>query len=325
MVACYQKGYPRPQLVRAGWESLNGIWHFRYDDEGEGLSRGYEKGFDTGLEIIVPFTYETSMSGIGDSSPHECVWYSRSFSSKKENLIKGRLLLHFEGSDYRTTVWVNGKCVGTHEGHCARFTFDITGYVIPEGNNILTVQVEDRMSTALPRGKQRWMNNSFGCWYVQTTGIWKTVWLEYAGDCHLDTVKITPDVDNGRVDFIYELSRRDSSTVFVEAAISFDGHEVVTSRSSMAGTRLSVNLSLSDVAEIWKYHFWSPDSPNLYDVVFSVYDAAGHLLDRAGSYFGLRKISIQNGQVLLNNHPIYQRLILDQGYWKESGISYKGI
>ncbi|MDR2629392.1 MAG: beta galactosidase jelly roll domain-containing protein, partial [Spirochaetaceae bacterium] len=170
----YQGEYPRPQFVREpdSWSSLNGSWDFAFDDRNEGIGGEWFRAFPGTRQIMVPFTYETSKSGIGDPGPHEVVWYHRKVSVEKDKNPGKGVVLHFEGSDYRTELWVNGHFAGVHEGAYARFSFDIT-HLCRDGKNDITVRVEDSFATTQPRGKQRWKNKNFGCWYIQTTGIWK--------------------------------------------------------------------------------------------------------------------------------------------------------
>ena len=140
------------------------------------------------------------MSGIGDPNPHSGVWYSRTFTAVKNDK---RLMLHFEGSDWHTRVFVNGQFAGEHKGGYARFSFDITEWV-KDGQNQLTVYVTDSFSRSQPRGKQRWKEENFGCWYFQTTGIWKTVWIEYVPTARMDRLKLTPYVYNKSVQIYAE-------------------------------------------------------------------------------------------------------------------------
>ena len=170
-----KKGYPRPQLVRRNWINLNGEWDFSFDDQNAGEKEKWNERFPVEKQTInVPFSYETKLSGIGDESFHPVVWYEREITVSEP---EKRQILHFEGVDYNAKVWVNGCFAGTHTGAYARFSLDITDYVV-EGTNRITVRAQDSMSCIQPRGKQRWEDENFGCWYVQTTGIWKTVWLE---------------------------------------------------------------------------------------------------------------------------------------------------
>ncbi|MDR1663476.1 MAG: glycoside hydrolase family 2, partial [Clostridiales bacterium] len=163
---CYIKNYPRPQFVRKEWEDLNGGWAFAFDGGDSGERECWFKSFPSGMKINVPFTYETVLSGINDETPREIVWYERDLPTRPE--AGKRAALHFEGSDYETKVWVNGIFIGIHTGGYARFSFDITGALAEVGANKLTVRVRDAKDIRQPRGKQRWTDYSFGCWYTQT-------------------------------------------------------------------------------------------------------------------------------------------------------------
>lgn len=314
MVKCYIKDYPRPQLTRQSWQNLNGAWSFRFDDNNEGVKSEWFKGFND-QTITVPFTYETKLSGIGDTMHHSCIWYSRTVDIGSDAL-NGRVFLHFEGSDYHTDVWVNNQHVGSHDGGYARFSFDITDYAIT-GINTIVVSVSDSIDMAQPRGKQRWMKDNFGCWYIQTTGIWKTVWLEYTNTAFLSSVKITPNIDKSTVEFEYLTS---ISACDVEAEITYNDIVITRQRTHLEGNRQTVSMNVGSTQHEWLLYTWSPENPCLYDVRFKVY-YQDNLCDEAGSYFGMRKISISGNKIMLNNVPIYQRLILDQGYWPDSGLT----
>lgn len=191
MTKYYKKGYPRPQFVRDSFFSLNGEWNFRFDPQNEGLKNGWQNGFED-QKIMVPFSYESEANGIGKKESCCVVWYSKSMDWA---LSEGkRLLLNFEGSDYRTEVWVNGTYIGAHEGGYSRFTFDITNAYADAGNTIVC-RIEDPLSASQPRGKQRWMKQNYGCWYTQTTGIWKDVWAEQTDNCHVKELYLTPIYD----------------------------------------------------------------------------------------------------------------------------------
>ena len=164
---CYIPGYPRPQLVRKDWVNLNGEWALSF---GENVSEEDALLGKLPMMINVPFCYESELSGIGDTAMHHVVWYSRKISGKSGK----RTILYFEGADYDTEVYVNGKMVGTHRGAYSRFSFDVTDKLV-NGEGILTVKCIDSDCAAQVRGKQRWEKENFGCWYVQTTGIYKTV------------------------------------------------------------------------------------------------------------------------------------------------------
>lgn len=319
--ASYIKDYPRPQFVRSQWLNLNGEWDFRFDDDNAGELEKWQENFEGTHAINVPFTYETKASGIGIEDFHPQVWYSRTVSIPKEEAGK-RVILHFQAVDHTAKVWVNGAQAGTHQGGYAAFSFDITDHLKFGADNTITVKAEDTASCTQPRGKQRWTKDNFECFYVQTTGIWQTVWLEYVSEQRLETVKITPDIDRSMVRFDYEVIGTEGARALrLEAVITFKGKPVKRVVLEMDRPCLTVEVDLiHEATGPWKKSWWSPQHPNLYDVEFVLY-ADGKVVDRVRSYFGMRKISIEKGQVLLNNTPLYQRLILDQGYWTDSHLT----
>ncbi len=321
----YIKDYPRPQLVRQSFTNLNGQWDFAFDDENIGEKSGWEKGFETDLTIEVPFTYETKMSGIGREEAHEHVWYHRTFTVDKKD--GKRYILHLEGSDYKTKVWINGAFAGSHKGAYERASFDITEYVAAGENNIV-IGVIDSYSIRQPRGKQRWMKNNFGCWYVQTTGIWKTVWLEEVPETYIRYIKVTPDLESCSVKISAEFENvpcffdeENKSEFHLGGEISFDGKVIKTFSTSVNSDHTQIEVKLTDNGETeWGLHTWAPDHPDLYDLTLTLTKGITNI-DTICSYFGMRSVGIKDGQVLLNGAPIYQRLILDQGYWKDSHLT----
>lgn len=323
---CYVKDYPRTQFVRDNWENLNGAWDFAFDDAHCGEREGWYKDFKGNMTIQVPFTYETKMSGIQDESRHDQIWYRRSFQVDGSRLEKENYLLHFEGSDFITKVWVNGQYVGDHRGGYARFSFDITD-VVQDGENELVVKVEDSFDMQQPRGKQRWIDKNFGCWYVQTTGIWKTVWSEYVPKISLKSVKMTPNLQEHSLELEYEVEAPENimgEDLLVAASVSFKGVPVTKVITAVTAghveTKVDVFLRNNNFGLEWGVRTWSPEDPNLYDVKFQLL-YQGNVEDTVASYFAMREIRIDGSNILLNGHPIYQRLILDQGYWKDSHLT----
>ena len=319
MLKCYKKDYFRPQFVREQWTDLNGEWQFAFDDGNEGKRKAYFSAFPASAKtIIVPYSYETPASGIADETAHSVVWYKRTFRAQKLDGDK-RYLINFEGADYFTEVWVNGVLVGSHEGGNCRFTVDATDYLVAKGDNVLVVRCQDSLDTTQPRGKQRWLKNSFGCWYVQTTGIWKPVWSEVVSAARLSRVKFTPNVDNSTVRTDFEFTEQALGGE-VETVISFGDVEV-------SRTRIAINrLNLTQITDMrcdafdFKVRLWHPCDPALYDARFTLYKD-GKPVDRVGSYFGMRKIETDEKGIRLNNSPIYLKMILAQNYWAHSGYT----
>lgn len=324
MTKYYKNDYPRPQFVRDSYLNLNGEWDFRFDDANEGIAAGWQNGFE-GEKIVVPYSYETKSSGIGRQELHEIVWYSRQvdFTSlqKAQADAGGRILLHAEGSDYRTQLWVNGKYIGSHEGGYTRFTFDITDE-LKQGQGMVVFRICDSLSTEQPRGKQRWLKESFDCWYVQTTGIWKSLWAEKVPKTYLEHLHMIPRYDESAVDFEYTVrgAAKSRGRLEIETVITFQDDIICSQRDLVVKDYYSKRFSLVNDNLKWKVKYWCPKSPNLYDVCVRIYED-GVLKDEVGSYFGLRKISADKGRIQLNNMDCYLRMILDQGYWENSGLT----
>ncbi|MDB5054820.1 MAG: beta-galactosidase/beta-glucuronidase [Bacilli bacterium] len=315
-----RKEYPRPNLVRTEWQNLNGTWQFAFDDYNVGtVKRWFESGKTLDQTIEVPFVYQTELSGIHDSSFHDFVWYKRNFEVN-ENWREKRVLLHFGAVDYRAWVYVNGQYVGMHEGGNVPFHFDITEVLNGE-NEEVTVRVEDPSTDeTIPRGKQYWLEKSDAIWYTRTTGIWQTVWLEAVHAVHLANVKFQPDLDRG--DCIAEFEIVGSyAGVVMDVVISYKGQEVVTDRIKVQDPYIKRAFHLLNL-NIFRTPFhhdgwtWTPENPNLFDVVITLVRES-QTLDTVEAYFGLRKIHTERGMVYLNNKPYYQKLVLDQGYWPE--------
>ena len=304
----YKKEYPRPQLYRDSYMLLNGRWDFSF---GEGLENSQMcGGFTDRMEINVPFTYQTELSGIGTEERHDVVWYSRSLELTDEHL-SGRVILHLEGCDYETFLWVNGIFIGSDTGGYHRLSFDCTD-AIRVGENNITIKACDDYSTEKPRGKQRSKDKNYGCWYTDTTGIYKTAWIEFVSDCYLNGLVILPDADEGSVTFDCKISC--DSTCSAEVKVSYDGKYIGSVVEQAKDGRATLKLCLTESEPL---HLWAVLEPKLYEVEISLL-RDGKVCDRVNSYFGVRKIEIKDQRIYLNGKELYQKLALDQGYWRES-------
>ena len=302
--------HPRPDFYRSDWQNLNGTWEFAFyeadplDTNFQHLKRLENQSFP--LTIEVPFPYQSQLSGIGKDDIRPSVWYRRKFTVP-QNWKDQRVLLHFGAVDYHTKVWVNGTLLGHHRGGHVPFSFDITPY-LQEQDNTLLLKVLDELDVDQPRGKQSWCA-PFACWYTQTTGIWQTVWLEAVPQTAIETLRIVPDLDDSSVGILVRPNKpAPGYDIRVEA--SFDGQVVgsVTRPADYPATQL--RLRLEDVRP------WSPESPNLYDLKVTLIQGE-IVVDTVETYFGMRKVSLSNNTLLLNNEPYYQRLVLDQGFWPD--------
>lgn len=302
--------YPRPQFVRADWMPLNGEWEFSFDEE------RYDR------KIVVPFAYEAPLSGIGERAFHDTVWYRRTFEVPEKWRGK-RVLLHFGAVDYECDVWVNGSHTVRHVGGQLGFSADITEQLIA-GVNTLRVRARDDHSVLdIPRGKQFWKEESESIFYTATTGIWQSVWLEPVSDTHIEEVRITPLYDEKAVRFEYRLAGGIDGAG-LKAELSFSGRPVAQAAACTQSAQGAFSVSLEETAlGVWNAGeelVWTPETPRLFDVTFRLVRSS-EVLDEARSYFGMRKVSVENGRFLLNNRPYYQRLLLDQGYWPDGGLT----
>ncbi|MEK4667886.1 glycoside hydrolase family 2 protein [Niallia sp. FSL R7-0271] len=310
--------HPNPQFRREEWFSLDGKWDFAFDDEKEGEKNKWYEKFPKGTVIEVPFTYETKASGIHQTEHHEIVWYERTFNIKD---LEKHPILHFEGVDYEAFIYVNGKLAAQHQGGYHAFSVNLQGKV-HIGENKLSVKVYDSKDCSQPRGKQRWREENFGCWYVQTTGIWKSVWLEYVSPIYIEHAKITPLFDEQEIQIEIDTKNLpiESDGYRVEAKILFDGRFINSFTANIIDGSASLQGSVLERKDPWTMKPWSPENPHLYDLQLHLYKG-NELLDTVHSYFGMRKISIEGNKILLNNRELYQRLILDQGYWQDSDMT----
>lgn len=301
---------PRPQFVRNNYEILDGIWDFAFDKDNLGEKKEYYKGFEKEYDIVVPYAYQTEKSLINIQTRCDFVWYQRKINIKKEN--DRRIFLHLEGSDYKTKIYINGVFVNQEVGAYHRLSFDITDFV-NEGENLLVIKCEDDYSCEKPRGKQRYKDENFECWYVDTTGIYKTVWLEYVPKSYAKAVKITPLIEKQKVVLEYELVNAVGMTLV--SNIFFNNSLIKVAEDEIIDNYLVTTIDLKD-----NMYLWDINSPNLYDLNIQLKNNQT-VIDRVESYFGMREIKALNGKIYLNDKPLYQKLVLDQGYWLSSHLT----
>lgn len=306
--------YPRPDFEREQWLNLNGQWGFEFDDHNIGEQEKWYIGKDFSHKITVPFCYQSHLSGIYDQGFHTNLWYKREFIIPDS--FKGRrIFLNFGAVDYRAKVWVNGQFVCKHTGGHVPFKTDISKF-INEGKNVIVVKAEDPYECIQPRGKQYWKEKPDRCWYTPTSGIWQTVWLETTGDVSIDEIRMTPDIDKKQL-MIQGVLDSFSEPMMLKIKVLYKGNMVNKLKVSLFDRIFKVTLDVKEEDYIDEVHYWTPESPNLYDIEFELLKE-DMVVDRVKSYFGMRKISVKDDIILLNNRPYYQRLILDQGYWPES-------
>ncbi len=301
--------YPRPQFRRPDWLCLNGEWEFEIDTGDSGLERGL-KDRPLAQQIVVPFCPEAPLSGIGNPDYLNAVWYRRTVRLPAE--WRGRAArLHFQAVDYDATVWVNGVQVGRHRGGFSPFSCDLAGVAAPGEEAVIVVRARDDHREPKPMGKQSWLYANLGCSYTRTTGIWQSVWLEPLPESHLTRPRITPDVENSR--FLINLRVEGVQAGLKVRAVLRDAQGEVTAAETKLGCDFSALLILDIPAG--RVRLWGPEDPHLYGLDLVLLDASGRELDRAESYAGLRSVTVDGRRMLLNGRPVFQRQVLDQGYY----------
>lgn len=306
--------HPRPDRVRSEWQTLNGQWGFAFDRENQGKKARWYQQLPATHQIEVPFCYQSELSGINSQEHCDVVWYQRSFTV--DSRMTARRLLHFGAVDYLADVWLNGQYLGGHEGGYTPFTFDVTDLTSPGEVCVLTVRAEDRLDCDQPRGKQSFRPEPFECWYTPVTGIWQSVWLEGVGEYYPLDIRLTPDLDSRSVRVELTLNELPDNAS-IQLTASFESKTVAAQEVRVLHDRfIQAELFLGHDETLKGVHLWWPHSPALYDLtVETVVD--GQICDRLETYFGLRKIEVKGSRVMLNNDVLFQRLILDQGYWPD--------
>ena len=301
--------YPRPQLVRDTWLCLNGEWEFEIDAGESGEARGLPEAERLAGSITVPFCPESKLSGVEHKDFMRCVWYAKNLSVPADWKGK-RILLHFGAVDYFSTVWVNGKKVGTHTGGYTPFEFDITDELNFANDRVVLSAFDDVRSHNQPAGKQSSRFASHGCSYTRTTGIWQTVWMEAVEDVHIGSLRMTPDTAACAVTTECRLAGDPNGTALT-VRVTYAGKEVGTATATgITGNSVMLTVPLSEK------HLWEVGVGNLYDVELTL-TKNGKPVDRAASYFGLRSVSLVGRTFRLNGQVVFGRWVLDQGFYPD--------
>ena len=301
---------PRPDLRRddGAWLNLNGPWQFEIDRAVSGHARGLPSGRELAGEITVPFCPESELSGVGEKDFMNCVWYRRLLAVPA--MWRGRrVLLHVGACDYLTTVWLNGRRVGGHEGGYTPLTCELTGALRGDGSDELVLRAEDPAHRGgVPRGKQCPELHSRGCDYTRTTGIWQTVWLEAVPTLFVENVHVWPDPVRGT--FTVQVFVRGEGRFGGIVTALADGEPVASAPlSGRGGGCVFAELALEEPRP------WSPADPFLHDILVEVQGEGGR--DRVATFGGLRHFSTEGTRFLLNGEPVFLRTVLDQGFYPD--------
>ena len=329
-----RKEHPRPIFYRKDWLNLNGKWSCEFSKDIKGFSKSKLNKKQFSKKINIPFCPESKLSGIGHTDFIQEMYYQKKFVIPKSWKNK-KILLHFGGVDYESTIYINKKKVGLNKGGSTPFSLDITSFIIENGDNDLKLYVIDKRCAGSPepkfdyrgrgnlrsqndikkwvlnkkrfqpRGKQSTFKHSYGCYYTRTTGIWQTVWLEAVNKKYIKNITIQPNVRSSCFIFIPEYSHKISGNLKVE--IYFNNKKIKSSIIPTSRNKFAV--------KIIKPKLWSIEKPNLYNFIFTLMDK--EKLDTVKSYSGMRSIDIKKNKIYLNGKPLYQRLVLDQGFYPE--------
>ncbi|MBR6806841.1 MAG: beta-galactosidase [Clostridia bacterium] len=302
--------YPRPRFVREKWQNLNGEWDFAFDFGNSGKYRKFwlRDNYPFDRKIVVPFVPESPLSGIEYIDFFQTCWYHRTFRVTESFSAEcERVLLHVGAADYISEVWVNEQYVGSHTGGYTPFTFDITEFTKSGDENDLVIRCNDVGFDKLqPTGKQMYRNYyNKDCEYTRCTGIWQTVWLEYVPKNYIESFKLTPDVDNEKLDVTVKLAHFTAKGDTVTASASFKGETCAEVTAKTCGRSCTFSIPVKDAK------LWSIEEPNLYDLELTFGE------DKATTYFGMRKVAVNGKAIEINDRPVFQRLVLDQGYYPD--------
>ncbi|MBQ5970423.1 MAG: beta-galactosidase [Clostridia bacterium] len=298
--------YPNPQFERTDWECLNGPWNCGYEPTAPGFRFSRDESTAVSLrkaarypyQINVPFCVESRLSGIGDTGFVQRVWYRRTVHVRARGR---RVFLHVGAADHLTTVLVNGRLAGRHRGGYTSFAFEITDLVADGDNEVFILCEDNNRAPMVMRGKQSEKKQSHGCDYTRTTGIWQSVWLEYTPQAYIKHIRIFPDAANGRVTVMADFC---GSGNFSCEAFYAGKAMGCASQTNAAGCR-HYEIKLSET------HLWEVGRGRLYDLTLRFGD------DVVNSYFGLRDVRLDGYRFLLNGKSVFQRLVLDQGFYRD--------
>ncbi len=298
--------YPRPQLTRKSWMNLNGMWQYAIVHKTTGETQ--PAAFDG--NILVPYAVESALSGVGKTVGKDSVlWYKRAVEVSAA-FRKGKVLLHFGAVDWECDVYVNGNKVGSHQGGYDPFSFDISAALTKGKQQEIAIRVWDPSDDGpQPRGKQ--IKNPHGIWYTPVTGIWQTVWLENVPSTYIAATVQTPDIDRQSLSVKVDIENLQPGDAV--KVVAYDGQQQVAEQTWNGEEEAALTISNPKL--------WSPANPFLYDLKYTV-TRKGKVIDEAGSYFAMRKISEapdNNGikRMLLNNEFVFQYGPLDQGWWPD--------
>ncbi|MGN0526557.1 MAG: glycoside hydrolase family 2 protein [Acutalibacteraceae bacterium] len=297
----YRKEHPNPNFKRENYIILNGEWDFDFDFGNSGKDRKlFSADSVFSKKINVPFCPESELSGINYKDFMAAVWYKRTVNITKEQL-SGKAFIVFGAVDFHASVYINGQLAGEHFGGYTSFRIDATDF-LKEGENVITVCAQDDTRSPLQaRGKQSELYYSHACDYTRTTGIWQTVYMEFCPNAYIKNVKYFPNISNSSLTITADTVGHGTFT----AKAFWDGKEVGSASTEVLGQTVSVTVDLTEK------HLWEVGKGGLYSLELTFGD------DKVSSFFGLREVCLEDGVCKINGKPVFQRLVLDQGFYPD--------
>ena len=294
--------------------SLDGTWEFVADPDESGSDAGWHdpgvRWPDRARTVEVPHAWQELENYGGYTG---VAWYRRPVEVADDALAGRDAILRFGAVDYETTVWVNGREVGTNRGGFLPFEVDATD-ALESGENTVVVRVEDPADLSeVPHGKQG------DPWYTRVSGVWQSVTLAVRPRSRVTGARVTPDLstDTATVDVDVESGPRRLEDLACTVRALRDG-DVVASDHFDPGDETTAVLSFADP------DYWWPADPALYDLEVTLRERddagdgkarPGDRLDRYTDTFGLRRIAADDGEFRLNGEPLRVRGVLEQGYY----------
>jgi beta-galactosidase/beta-glucuronidase len=303
--------------VREAWTCLNGPWDFALDPEARWRTPA-EVAWQG--PITVPFAPETPASGIGNTGFYKACWYRRALERPPGD---GRLRLHFGAVDHAATVWIDGAYQGEHEGGYTPFWFDVTDAVAHGARELVVRAFDDPHDLGKPRGKQDWLLEPHSIWYPRTTGIWQTVWLELMPPTCIASVRWTPNLERWEIGCEVHVEGEPRTDLRLRVILRVGSLLLADDVYTVISGEVTRRIALSDpgVDDYRNELLWSPHSPTLIDATLELLDPTDRAIDRVRSYTALRSITIQDDRIVLNGRPFQLRMVLDQGYWPDTGLT----
>ena len=313
-------GHPRPQLQRKHWQSLNGTWDFAFDSQADCASPS-QVTFDRTIQV--PFAPESPASGLAETRHSRACWYRRRFDPPP--LAGGeRLWLRFGAVDFKAVVWIDGARAGEHEGGYTPFSIELTHLLQPDVACTIVVQVEDDpLDLCKPRGKQAWHPDPHSIWYPRTSGIWQTVWLEKVPAVSIEAVQWTPTLERWEIGLEAWIGAGHAEGIRLEVELQAGTLRIAQDSYLVVSGEVHRRIALSDpgIDDYRNALLWNPDRPTIIEAHLRLYSESRELLDEVRSYTALRSIGLDGNRFVLNGRPYPLRMVLDQGYWPETGLT----